>query len=108
MDQIVDYQENDWRELYSDGSCLDPGDENIAVASWGSHTRSHGTFCGPGAGTQTAQAGEVEAALQAAMVAATGATLYTDNKYVTGVITGERTTWDGAKAPKPANGKSSG
>ena len=86
VDQIVDYQENDWKELYSDGSCVDPGDENLATASWGLHTRNYGTFCGPVTGTQSAQAGEEEAALQAAMVAATGATLHTDSKYVTGTI----------------------
>ena len=83
IDQIEHYDENDWGILFSDGGCHVPEDLAGSSAGWSVHSRTGCTFCG---GKQTPMAGEVEAAVQAALVAGTGALLYTDSRYVFNII----------------------
>ena len=87
IDQLEQYDTANWDIWFSDGGCHDPEDEAMAVASWSVHSHAGGTYCGPTIGEQSAQAGEVEAAVQAALIAAPGTLLHTDSKYVTDIIT---------------------
>ena len=87
IDQLEQYEGADWDILFSDGGCQDPDDEAIAVASWSVHSCAGGTYCGPIKGNQNAQAGEVEAAVQAALIAAPGPFLHTESKHVNDIIT---------------------
>ena len=108
MDRIVDYQGNDWKELYSDGSCLDPGTRiwqwPVGVCTQGvmGHFVDRLQEYKQPRQEKWEQPSKQPRWLQQEQYFTLTASMSQE------LSTGEGTTWDGGKAPMPANGKPSG
>ena len=79
---------NSWIDFFTDGSCWDPGDQALALASWAAVSASHGQVLtsGPLTGLQQdinrAELTAACAVLAWTMENGTKSTLWTDSTYV--------------------------